>query len=378
MKIGVDIRVLMDNYYSGVSVFTLNLLKSLMEKDKLNTYHFFYNSFKKKNIELPFKSENIVQTFYPNKIFNYFLQKSFSYPKLDKVLGGVDLFYLPHINFTSFSKGLKKVITIHDLSFLRYPEFFSQRKNFWHKSINISRKIKDFDKIIAVSENTKNDLIELLGVEEDKIEVIYSGISKVLEPEIDFSDNHLSQKYNIKGSYILYLGTIEPRKNIITLIKAYNLLREAGFNQKLVLAGSWGWKTRDIKREWLKSKYSSDIIFTGYVPEEEKALFYSQADLFVYPSFYEGFGFPPLEAMQFSLPVISSNVSSLPEVLADSALLINPDKVDDLLEAMKIVLSDKNLREELKTRGLSRVKLFTWEQSALNYLKVFEKVYGSK
>ncbi len=376
MKIGVDIRVLMDSYYSGVSVFTFNLLNSLIEKDKTNAYHFFYNSFKKNKAELSFK--NTVQTFYPNKIFNYLLQKNFSYPRLDKLTGGADLFYLPHINFASFSKNVKKVITIHDLSFLRYPEFFSHRKNFWHKSVNISKKIKDFDKIIAVSENTKNDLVELLRIKESKIEVVYPGISKSLSLNSDFSNDFLLKKYNINSAYILYLGTIEPRKNIVGLIRAYNLLREAGFNQLLVLAGSWGWKTKDIKREWFKSKYKSDIIFTSYVPENEKAIFYSQADLFVYPSFYEGFGFPPLEAMYFSLPVISSNVSSLPEVLSNSALLVNPDKTGDLFEAMKMVLLDKNLREELKVRGKNRLNFFSWDKTALEYLKIFEKVYEEK
>ncbi|MCK9438865.1 MAG: glycosyltransferase family 1 protein [Patescibacteria group bacterium] len=376
MRLGVDIRVLMDNYYSGVSVFTFNLLSSLLKKDKLSTYRFFCNSFKRKKIDL--SPENTVQTFYPNKIFNYLLQKTFSYPKLDKIIGGVDLFYSPHINFSSFSSKVKKVITIHDLSFLRYPEFFSQRKNFWHKSVNISKKIKDFDKIIAVSDNTKNDLIELLKISENKIEVVYPGITNNLFLNHNFSPDFLAKKYGISRSYVLYLGTIEPRKNIIGLIKAYNLLRDAGFDHLLVLAGSWGWKTKEIKKEWFKSRYKKDIIFTGYVPSEEKSVFYSQAELFVYPSFYEGFGFPPLEAMYFSLPVISSNVSSLPEVLSDSALLINPDKSGDLFEAMKILLIDQNLKTKLREKGKIRSSFFSWDKTSADYLKIFEKVYGQK
>ena len=376
MRLGVDIRVLMDNYYSGVSVFTFNLLSSLLKKDKLNTYRFFCNSFKRKKIDL--SPENTVQTFYPNKIFNYLLQKNFSYPKLDKIVGGVDLFYSPHINFSSFSSKVKKVITIHDLSFLRYPEFFSQRKNFWHKSVNISKKIKDFDKIIAVSDNTKNDLVELLKINEDKIEVIYPGISNDLSLNHNFSPIFLSEKYGISRPYVLYLGTIEPRKNIVGLIKAYNLLRDAGFDYLLVLAGSWGWKTKEIKKEWFKSRYKKDIIFTGYISNEEKSVFYSQAELFVYPSFYEGFGFPPLEAMYFSLPVISSNVSSLPEVLSDSALLINPDKPGDLFEAMKMTLVNQDLKTKLIERGNIRSSFFNWEKTSVDYLKIFEKVYDQK
>ncbi len=376
MKIGVDIRVLMDNYYSGVSMFTFNLLDSLLNKDKLNTYRFFCNSFRKKNIELC--KENTVQTFYPNKLFNYLLQKNFSWPKIDKILGGSDLVYLPHINFASISSNVKKVITIHDLSFIRYPEFFSDRKNFWHKAVNIKKKINDFDKIIAVSNNTKNDLIELLGVENEKIEVVYPGLPLNFSVDNNFSVDTLSLKYNINKPYVLYLGTIEPRKNIVGLIKAYNLLRGAGFDLLLILVGSWGWKTAAIKKEWQRSKYKDDIRFIGYISENEKPLFYSNTQVFVYPSFYEGFGFPPLEAMYFSVPVISSNTSSLPEVLSDSALFVNPDKPENLFEAMKMVLSDDLLRIRLKEKSKKRISFFSWEKTATEYQKIFEKVYDEK
>lgn len=373
MKIGIDVRVLMDNYYSGVSIFTLNLLNNLLKIDKSNTYHFFCNSFRRKNINLP--NKNIVQTFYPNKIFNYLMQKYLAWPKLDKVLGDPDIFYSPHINFSSISKSTKKIMTIHDLSFLRYPDFFNARKNFWHKAINISKNIKNFDKIIAVSENTKNDIVELLGVDEQKIEVVYPGISCDLLSENDFSSDFLSKNYNIDRSYILYLGTIEPRKNIVNLIKAYNLLRDSGFEILLVLVGSWGWKTKDIRMEWESSKYKNDIRFIGYIPENEKKPFYSGASLFVYPSFYEGFGFPPLEAMYFSIPVIAGNTSSLPEVLNDSALLINPDDFKDLFEAMRAVLSDNRLKENLMEKAKKRLDFFSWNKTAENYLRIFKEVY---
>jgi glycosyltransferase involved in cell wall biosynthesis len=174
MRIGIDIRVLLDKNYSGVANFTFYLLKSLLKNDKHNVYYFFYNSFKK--VKMPdFFVKTIIQR-YPNKFFNYFLQKIFSYPKLDKVVGGVDVFYLPHINFASFSKNSQNVITIHDLSFLRYPEFFSFRKNLWHRVINIKKNIKKYDKIIAVSQNTNNDIVELLKVPENKVTVIYPGL----------------------------------------------------------------------------------------------------------------------------------------------------------------------------------------------------------
>ncbi|MFA7364938.1 MAG: glycosyltransferase family 1 protein [Patescibacteria group bacterium] len=370
MKIGVDIRVLMDKHYSGVSIFSLNLLENLIKIDKLNTYSFFYNSFKSINIDEKFKKSS-VQTFYPNKIFNYLMQDKLALPKIDSVLGGTDIFYMPHINFASLSDNTKKVITIHDLSFLTYPEFFSNRKNFWHKSLNIKKMLNKFDKIVSVSENTKKDLIEILGIEESRIEVVYPGLS-TFKDVVD--DKNVLSKYNIKKDYILYLGTIEPRKNIVNLIKSYNILRDRGFSESLVLAGSWGWKTKEISKEWLRSKYKEDIVFTGYISEDEKPAFYKNAKIFVYPSLYEGFGFPPLEAMSFSVPVISSNNSSLPEVLQDAALLVNSDKNDELCEAMEFLLRDDNLRNNYIIKGKERCLDFSWEKTAMSYLNIFNKL----
>ncbi|HPT08638.1 MAG TPA: glycosyltransferase family 1 protein [bacterium] len=372
MRIGVDIRVLLDKNYSGVANFTFYLLKNLLKNDKYNVYYFFYNSFKK--IKLPDFPVKIIKRSYPNKFFNYCLQKIFNYPKLDKVVGGVDIFYSPHINFSSFSKNSRNIITIHDLSFLRYPEFFSFRKNLWHRTINIKKSIKKYDKIIAVSQNTKNDIMELLKVPENKIEVIYPGLPTYLKENNDLSVDYLSQKYNINDDYILYFGTIEPRKNISGLISAYNLLRDNGIKCLLVLAGAWGWKTKAIKREWQASKYKDDIRFIGYVDDDVKPLLYKQAKVLAYPSFYEGFGFPPLEAMYFGLPVVSSNTSSLPEVLSNSAILINPDKAQDLARALKMIITDENLRNKMINLGQERVKYFSWEKTVQKYMEVFESL----
>lgn len=398
MKIGIDIRVLLDRQYSGVANFAFELIKNFFKIDRHNIYYFFYNSFKK-NIEMPFffqdkngqylenKSTDfsslnnslvseisfkVIKTSYPNKFFNYFLQKFFSWPKLDKVVGGTDIFYSPHINFSSFSSDTKSVITIHDLSFLRHKEFFSYRKNFWHKSLGLSKKIQKFDKVIAVSENTKNDLIELLNIPEEKIKVIYSGLPEdILENKTEYAADYLDTRFRINKKFILYLGTIEPRKNISGLIDAYNKLRDDGEDILLILAGAWGWRTKQIRRDWEDSKYKDDIRFIGYVENELKPLLYKKAEIFVYPSFYEGFGFPPLEAMYFGLPVVSSNVSSLPEVLEDCALLINPHKSEELCEAMKLSLHDQVLRERLISSGKLRAEKFNWKETARQYLEVF-------
>ncbi|NLZ74386.1 glycosyltransferase family 4 protein [Candidatus Falkowbacteria bacterium] len=397
MKIGVDARVLMDKYYSGVSEYAANLLKALLLLDPDNEYKLFYNSFK--NLNQQFQSWNrpnsqVVASRVPNKIFNYLGQKIFSYPKIDKKLGGVDIFWSPHFNFTSLEKNTKKIITVHDLSFLRYPEFFSIRKNIWHRALRVKKIIREADRVIAVSENTKNDIVELVGVAPEKVKVIYSG-NNALKDVLDKKDltaaekNIFNQaakeflaKKNLKGRLILYLGTIEPRKNISGLITAYNALRDkdklSGHNKfsdlKLVLAGADGWKNKQIYTEWKKSPYQADIIFLGYISQKEKEILYSSATVFVYPSYYEGFGFPPLEAMTYGLPVICSNISSLPEVVAGAALMINPFESQEIAEALEIILSDTNLRESFIQKGYERAKIFTWKKTAEEYLKIFREL----
>lgn len=381
MKIGFDARVLMDKKYSGVSEYTANLLSAILEIDKENQYKLFYNSFRSQNDKLkPWVKENtkLIGSRYPNKIFNYILQKIFSYPKIDKYLGDIDVFFSPHFNFLNISKGCKSVITVHDISFLRYPEFFSLRKNIWHKSLGIKKMLNKFDKIVAVSENTKLDLVEVLDLEEDKIHVIYSGNKISIDKEIENSEveEYLNKK-DISSDYIFYLGNIEPRKNIVSIIEAYNKIREKREdlkNTKLVIAGASGWKNKCVFTAWEKSKYKKDIKFLGYVNKREKEILYRKAKLFVYPSFYEGFGFPPLEAMKRGVPVISSNVSSLPEILKDAAILVNPYRVDEIEQAMLLCLTDEDLRNNLIEKGKKREKEFSWHNTAISYLKLFNEL----
>lgn len=382
MKIGIDIRTLMDKHYSGIPAYTFNLLKELFNIDKDNQYFLFYNSFKDVSDRIPdFKNDNVkvVRTRYPNKVFNYILQKIFKYPKLDKVLGGVDIFFAPHINFLSLSDSVKKVITIHDLSFLRYKEFFSHRKNIWHKSIDVKGLVNKFDKVIAISENTKRDLIELCHVSEDKIDVIYSGLSdrykKISSDDQKMKD--IKEKYMLDDKFILYLGTIEPRKNIKGIIKAYNSLRDDNSelsDVKLVLAGGLGWKHGDIIKEYEESKYKKDIKLLGYVNNGDKVYLYNLATVFLFPSFYEGFGFPPLEAMACGTPIITSISSSLPEVVNDAAVLINPYSSSDIASSLELVLKSEKIKEGMIEEGFKQSKKFNWSNSAKKYLEVFNKL----
>jgi glycosyltransferase involved in cell wall biosynthesis len=389
MKIGVDIRVLMDKNYSGISEYTANLLSEIKKQNDAkdngeagNEYKLFYNSYHNLEDRLgKWRSGNfsLISTRWPNKIFNYFLEKILAYPKLDKVLNGVDLFWSPHFNFSSFSnsKSLKKIITVHDLSFLRYPEFFSSRKNFWHKALNVKKILKESDRIIAVSNNTKNDLVEVLNISPDKVKVIYSG-NNLSKREISSTEKEeLLNRFELSGRLILYLGNIEPRKNIKGLIESYNNLRAENpefKDLKLVLAGAKAWKNKEIFKSYNNSKFKDDIYFLGYISKSDKEVLYSISSVFVYPSYYEGFGFPVLEAMAYGLPVICSNISSLPEIVADAAITINPYNNSEIETALKLILSDENLRSSYISKGYEREKLFSWSKTASEYIEEFKKI----
>jgi glycosyltransferase involved in cell wall biosynthesis len=398
MKIGADIRVLMDEHYSGVSEYAANLLSAILRQDKTNEYKLFYNSWHDLSGRLDHWSgpnSRVVSTAWPNKIFNYFLQKTLGYPKIDQVLGGVDIFWSPHFNFTSLDRtasGPKQIVTVHDLSFLRYPEFFSLRKNCWHKALGVKKILRSASHIVAVSRNTKNDIIELAGIAPDKVSVVYSGnnIAK-RDITIDEKKEFLSRHglWNKEGGekakpFILYLGNIEPRKNISGLIAAFNRLKadesvSARFPElKLVLAGAGGWKNKQIYADHKSSPYQADIIFLGYISKKDKEILYSTGMVFAYPSYYEGFGFPPLEAMTYGLPVVCSNVSSLPEVVGDAALMINPFKIEEIAAGLGSALGDEEIRARLIRKGYERAGLFSWDKAAAEYLGLFKAVYAEK
>jgi len=391
----------MDERYSGVSEYTYNLVKEILKLDNKNDYRLFYNSFGDcLNIpEFNEKNVKLVKYNYPNKILNYLLFKFFNYPKIDEELE-VGVFFMPHINFIGLSGASKSLITIHDLSFLRNPEFFSKRKNFWHKMINVKKLIKRFDRVVAVSENTKRDIVELCDVDAEKVKVIYSGIGgefkkfpnfqipisndqtnsklQIQNLNIDTSKlEDIKSKYNLPDKYILYLGTIEPRKNVDGIIRAYNKLRVNNRelqSVKLVIAGGKGWKSEKIYREREESEFKDDIKFLGYVDNKDKTYLYNLADMFVYPSFYEGFGFPPLEAMASGTPVVTSYAGSLPEVAGDAALMVDPYNVNDIARAMREILTDENLKNKLIERGLGQAKKFNWEKAAREYLGILNKL----
>lgn len=383
MLIGIDIRCLVEGRRTGVEEYTINLLNNLFEVDKKNRYVLFLNSFRKPKIDLDqFKKHKNVTVKYfrfPNKLIN-FLFWYFRWPKIDDLIGGADVVFLPNIIFGAFSRRTKLVLTVHDLSFERHPETFSAKRRFWHIFINPWRLCGQASKIIAVSESSKNDLVEKYGISGDKIRVIYNAVSENFGI-LDRNNPKLvevKEKYKLPYKFILYLGTVEPRKNINGIVRAYNRLRKINHPEinkyKLVIAGASGWKQGKISEEIKNSPFSGDIIFAGFIADEDKVAVYNLATLFVYPSFFEGFGFPPLEAMNCGVPVITSNNSSFPEIAGDAAVMVDPDKPDEICQAMKGILLDKKLQEKLRERSVEQAKKFNWKKTAQEFLDTLQNV----
>lgn len=365
----------MDKEYSGVSWYTLNLLQNILRRDQDNEYIFYYNSYKDIRKRLPeLEKSELVRTGWPNKFFNYGLQKIFSYPQIDRLLG-VDVFFSPHINFTSLSGDVKKVLTIHDLSFLRHPEFFSWRKNFWHRMVNAGKMIKKADVVVAVSKNTKDDIREFLHIPEEKIKVVYPGIGPEFNKK-DATDPRLAEvknKYRLPRKFVLFLGAFEPRKNLEGALRAFDRAFELGYMKDygFVAAGSKGWKNKEAALALKQIKQKRKVSSIGYVDNEDKPYLYNLASFFIYPSFYEGFGFPPLEAMACGTPVITSPNSSLLESAGNAAIMADPNNIESMARAMSELAADPDLRGRLSEKGLIRSKRFNWHKTADDYIKIF-------
>lgn len=376
MKIGIDARSLMDRQYSGVSRYAYELIREILKQDGANKYLLFYNSGSNIADRMPkFDNVRLTSTRYPNKLFNYFFQKLCQYPKIDKILGGVDIFFSPHINFTSLSSKAKEVLTVHDVSFLKYPEFFSIRKNIWHWALDFKKRLLRADKIVAVSDNTKDDLVKILNINPEKILVIHSGISDNFR-KLDQEDEALKRirdKYNLPAKFILFLGTLEPRKNIAGLIRALDQASQSREldDFELIIAGGSGWKKKEILQTAKNIKAQDKVRFIGYVPEEDKVYLYNLASIFAYPSFYEGFGFPPLEAMASGTPVLSSANSSLLETLGEAALLVDPSNISDIAQGLKCLARDERLRNRLIDKGFVQAGKFNWQKSASQTIELF-------
>jgi glycosyltransferase involved in cell wall biosynthesis len=267
------------------------------------------------------------------------------------------------------------IVTIHDMASLRSRGRFGTLKRFYLR-IFVPLSARKARRVLAVSEAARKEIADLCKIDGGKIVVVRHGISRSFSPDGDRSGPPAALKLKVGSGYILYVGTLEPGKNIPRIIEAYSIVRKrTGTERALVIAGRTGWLHDDIFRAVKRLGLDKEIVFTGYVSKGDLPSLYRGADLFVFPSLYEGFGLPVLEAMACGTPVVTSNTSSLPEVAGDAALLVDPENVEEIAGAMERVLTDQDLRAELSRRGRERARLFTWERCAQETLKVYEEVY---
>lgn len=265
------------------------------------------------------------------------------------------------------------VVTIYDLSFLIFPEGFKDAKRLY-LTLLTPPSAQKARRIITISESTKRDTVRLLGVSSERVDVVYCGVDKAFHPLPEGEVASFRQKRGLPERIMLFVGTIEPRKNVARLVEAYSRLREG--QVKLVIGGARGWLCEEVFARVEELGLTGDVLFPGYIPLDELPLWYNAAELFVYPSLYEGFGLPPLEAMACGTPVITSNVSSLPEVVGKAGLTVDPMDSDSLAEAMKQVLSDEALRQSMRERGLARASRFSWAKAARETVEVYRRALG--
>ena len=371
MRIGIDARLV---YYSqaGISQYTLRLIQGLAEsggkpRDRENEF-FILQSRKDKRVIVDKPNFKRVSLWTPShhRLEQFTLRFEISGLGLD-VLHSPD--FIP-----PFSRHCKSIITIHDLAFLLYPHFLTSESARYYGQID--QAVKRTDHIIAVSESTKQDTIRLLGAPEHKITVIYESADPIYRPVNDREIlEQTKSKYHITGDFILFVSTIEPRKNLPTLLKAYRqLLDSYKADAKLAVVGRQGWLSEEVFTLVDELKLTDDILFLGRVPVEDLLHLYNAAQLLVQPSFYEGFGLPPLEAMACGTPVVVSNVSSLPEVVGDAGLLVDPEDVSELTVAIWRILTDEALRADLIAKGFKRAQCFSWEKTALETLELYRRV----
>jgi len=285
-----------------------------------------------------------------------------------------------HVQFTAppFSP-CPVVVSIHDLSFEHLPQTFKWRSRKQLR-ITVPRSAREAAQVIALSEHARKDIVDTYGVSPEKITAIPLAAAAHFRPITNKEElQRVRQTFAIEGEYILSVGAIQPRKNLGRLVAAYARLRHAKRGvklPKLVLAGKCAWLYDETLRAIKELQLSDSVVLTGYVPDSDLPALYSGALCFVYPSYFEGFGLPPLEAMQCGAPTIVGNQTSLPEVVADAAMLVDPFDVDALSAAIEKVISDSDLRATLSVKGLARAKRFDWRETARQTLAVYRKASG--
>ncbi len=367
MRIAIDVRKIHD---FGVGTYVRNLLRQLARLDCQTEYVLLCRQ--EDSAAVADLGENF-RTVVENA-GNYSLAEQFSVPYHLR-RAGVTLFHAPHYVLPPLIP-CRSIVTIHDCIHLMFPQYLPNRfahayarASFWSATQRASR-------VLTVSEASKRDILRFFKIPEDRVAVIYNAIDErfhVPPPEEEMV--RVRERYQLNDRFVMYAGNVKPHKNLERLIDAFMLLRQDGLQDvKLLITGNQISKYATLRRAVHRYNLHKHVRFLGFLPDQTLAVLYRLADVFVFPSLYEGFGLPPLEAMASGTPVVTSNVSSLPEVVGDAAILINPYDPESLADGIRRVLTDDALRADLKTRGLARAREFSWEESVTRIRQIYCEV----
>lgn len=374
MRIAVNTRFLLQDKLEGVGIVTDEVMKRMVALHPEDAFDYYFDrKYDKRFVQSP----NIhAHTYPPVTRLPFLIRLWLNQPVRRNVTKNkADVFFSPD-GFIPLGMPVPKVSMFHDVAYLRYPEYLQPRiRKFYAKWI--PRYLAYTQHIITVSEFSKSELIDGYNVHPDKISVVYNGITDAYQPLDNAQQDVTRNKYTQGRPYFVFLGALHPRKNVLTLVRAFDHFKANNTSDvQLILAGRDAWHNKELFETIQKSPFTKEIHLPGYVRTEDAVPLVASAEAMIYPSIYEGFGLPVVEAMACGVPVICSNVSSLPEVAGNAALQFDPMDVQQLSQHMQTIVSDASVRNELIRLGFERCKVFSWDRAAEEIYGVLEKVAG--